>query len=278
VKNEARSLKQPIGVIDSGVGGLTVAKEMMRQLPNEQIIYLGDTARCPYGPRSSKEIKKFTWEMTTFLLQKRIKMLVIACNTATAAALEEIQRELSIPVIGVIYPGARTAIKNTKNYRVGIIGTEGTVKSGAYEKALKALNSRLFVKSQACPKFVPLVESGEYSGVLATKIIEESLKPLLNQNLDTLILGCTHYPLLEPLIKEFMGNDVNVISSGDETAREISAILQYNNMLSTIEDEPIHEFYTTGSKTIFSKIASEWLGRTVDNVRTIKLNHNRSSH
>jgi glutamate racemase len=264
-------VKQPIGVMDSGVGGLTVAREIMRQLPNERIIYLGDTARCPYGPRSSKEVKKFTWEMTSFLLKKEIKMLVIACNTATAAVLEEIQKELSIPVLGVINPGARAAIKKTKNYRVGIIGTEGTVKSGAYERALNSLNSRLFVKSHACPKFVPLVESGEYSGVVAQKIVEESLKPLLDQNLDTLILGCTHYPLLEPLIHSFMGNDVNIISSGDETAEEISTILQFNDMLSSRVEEPVHEFYTTGSKTIFSKIASEWLGIQVENVKTIKI-------
>lgn len=264
-------MKQPIGVIDSGVGGLTVAKEIMRQLPNEEIIYFGDTARCPYGPRTSREVKKFTWEMTQFLLEKKIKMLVIACNTATAAALEEIQSELSIPVLGVIFPGARTAIKKTKNYRIGIIGTEGTVKSGAYEKALKALNSRLFVASLACPKFVPLVESGEYFGPVAEKIVEESLKPLLGQNLDTLILGCTHYPLLEPLIKQFMGPDVNVISSGDETAREMSAILQYNHMLSSSEDEPTHAFYTSGSRGIFSKIASEWLGIPIENVKRKKL-------
>jgi glutamate racemase len=264
-------LKQPIGVIDSGVGGLTVAKEIIRQLPNEKIIYLGDTARCPYGPRPLKEVKKFTWELTTFLLEKNIKMLVIACNTATAAVLEEIRAELKIPVIGVIYPGARAAIKRTKNYRVGIIGTEGTVKSGAYEKALKALNSRLFVQGQACPKFVPLVESGEYDGGIAEKIVAESLKPLLNQNLDTLILGCTHYPLLEPLIQKFMGKGIHVISSGDETAREISAILQYNGILETNEDEPEHEYYTTGSRYIFSKIASQWLGVPIKNVKKIKL-------
>ena len=264
-------MKQPIGVIDSGVGGLTVAKEVMRQLPNEKIIYLGDTARCPYGPRSRQEVKRFTWELTTFLLEKNIKMLVIACNTATAAALDEIRKELPIPVIGVINPGARAAIKRTKNYRVGIIGTIGTVKSGAYEKALKSLNSRLFVTSHACPKFVPLVESGEYKGAIAERIVDESLKPLLEQNLDTLILGCTHYPLLEPLVKEVMGEKVHVISSGDETAREISAILQYNDLLDTCEEEPIHEYYTTGSKWIFSKIASEWLGTSIDNVNKIKL-------
>jgi len=264
-------LKQPIGVIDSGVGGLTVAKEIIRQLPNEKIIYLGDTARCPYGPRTRQEVKRFTWELTTFLLEKNIKMLVIACNTATAAALDEIRKELSIPVLGVINPGARAAIKRTKNYRVGIIGTVGTVKSGAYEKALKSLNSRLFVTSHACPKFVPLVESGEYNGPIAEKIVDEALQPLLDQNLDTLILGCTHYPLLEPLVKNVMGENVHVISSGDETAREISAILQYNGQLDESEDEPEHEFYTTGSTWLFSKIASQWLGIPVDNVNKIKL-------
>jgi glutamate racemase len=264
-------LKQPIGVIDSGVGGLTVAKEVMRQLPNEKIIYLGDTARCPYGPRTRQEVKKFTWELTTFLLEKNIKMLVIACNTATAAALDEIRKELSIPVIGVINPGARAAIKRTKNYRVGIIGTEGTVKSGAYEKALKSLHSRLFITSQACPKFVPLVESGENDGPIAERIVVESLKPLLNENLDTLIMGCTHYPLLEPLIKDVMGGKVHVISSSDETAREISAILQYNGQLDSSEEEPQHEFYTTGSRSLFSKIASKWLGTPVNNVNKVKL-------
>ncbi|MBV7506024.1 glutamate racemase [Bacillus sp. sid0103] len=264
-------MKQAIGVIDSGVGGLTVAKEVMRQLPNEKIIYVGDTARCPYGPRTTKEVKRFTWEMTSFLLDQKIKMLVIACNTATAAALDEIRNELSIPVLGVINPGARAAIKKTKNYRVGIIGTEGTVKSGAYERALKSLNSRLFVKAHACPKFVPLVESNEFNGPIAEKIVDEALKPMLNQNLDTLILGCTHYPLLEPVIKQVMGESVSVISSGDETAREISAILQYNGLLETCEEEPEHEFYTTGSRRIFTKIASQWLESPLNEVKKLKL-------
>ncbi|MDE3839820.1 glutamate racemase [Bacillus methanolicus] len=264
-------MKQPIGIIDSGVGGLTVAKEVMRQLPNEQIFYLGDTARCPYGPRTSEEVKTFTWQMTKFLLEKNIKMLVIACNTATAVALDEIRRELPIPVIGVIHPGARTAIKVTKNRKIGVIGTEGTVRSRAYEKALKLINRHVTVKSLACPKFVPLVESGEYFGPVAKKIVAETLQPLKNKDLDTLILGCTHYPLLEPLIKNFMGKGVNVISSGEETAREISTILHHNGLLCESNEEPIHQFFTTGSTGIFKKIASQWLEKPIENVSMIKL-------
>jgi len=264
-------LNRPIGIIDSGVGGLTVAKEIMRQLPHEQIAYLGDTARCPYGPRSPKEVLKFTWEITQFLMKKQIKMLVIACNTATAVALEEIRAELRIPVLGVIHPGARTAIKNTVNYQIGIIGTEGTIKSGAYEQALKSINRKTQVVSLACPKFVPLVESSEFNGPVAKRVVTETLAPLKNQGLDTLILGCTHYPLLEPLIKQVMGDKVNVISSGEETAREVSTILHHNGILNLSGEEPVHEFYTTGSKKIFSEIASEWLERPISHIEMVKL-------
>jgi glutamate racemase len=264
-------LNRPIGIIDSGVGGLTVAKEVMRQLPHEQIVYLGDTARCPYGPRSAEEVLKFTWEITQFLMEKQIKMLVIACNTATAVALEEIRSELRIPVLGVIHPGARTAIKNTVNYQIGIIGTEGTVKSGAYEQALKSINRKTNVVSLACPKFVPLVESGEYNGPVAERVVAETLAPLRNQGLDTLILGCTHYPLLEPLIKRVMGDRVNVISSGEETAREVSTILHHNGILNTTGEEPVHEFYTTGSKKIFSEIATQWLERPITYIEMVKV-------
>ncbi|MFE8703792.1 glutamate racemase [Cytobacillus sp. FJAT-54145] len=264
-------MEQPIGIIDSGVGGLTVAKEIIRQLPHEKIVYLGDTARCPYGPRPSEEVKAFTWQMTNFLLGKDIKMLVIACNTATAVVLEDIQKKLSIPVIGVIYPGARTAIKVTKNYKIGVIGTVGTIKSNAYEIALKSISSRTKVKSLACPKFVPLVESGEYESSVAKKVVAETLRPLRNKGLDTLILGCTHYPLLENSIKNVMGKDVTVISSGEETAREVSTILYYNSLLANRAEEPVHEFFTTGSKGIFSRIASQWLDVDIKEVTTIRL-------
>lgn len=264
-------MEQPIGIIDSGVGGLTVAKEIMRQLPNEQIYYLGDTARCPYGPRSGEEVKKFTWELTDFLLDKEIKMLVIACNTATAVALDEIRMSLSIPVIGVIFPGAITALKVSKNNKIGVIGTEGTIKSNAYEIALKSINRNVHVTGLACPKFVPIVESGEYEGAVAKKVVAETLAELRNKGLDTLILGCTHYPLLEPIIKNIMGQNVNVISSGEETAREVSTILNYKGLLANENEVPTHHFYTTGSSRIFTKIASKWLGYTIPNVQTINI-------
>ncbi|WP_075982495.1 glutamate racemase [Bacillus massilinigeriensis] len=264
-------MKQPIGIIDSGVGGLTVVKEVMRQLPNEQILYVGDTARCPYGPRPTEEVKAYTWQMTQFLLEKDIKMLVIACNTATAAVLDEIQKELRIPVIGVIHPGARTAIKVTKNYQIGVIGTIGTIKSHAYEIALKSINNKSKVTGLACPKFVPLVESGEYNGPVAKKIVAETLRPLKKKGLDTLILGCTHYPLLEALIKNVMGKGVSVISSGEETAREVSTILYHSGKLNTSNHRAEHHFYTTGSRSIFKKIATQWLEEENINVSSIRL-------
>lgn len=264
-------MDKPIGIIDSGVGGLTVAKEIMRQLPYEQIYYLGDTARCPYGPRSGEEVKEFTWDLTNFLLTKNIKMLVIACNTATAVALEEIRNTLPIPVIGVIYPGAIAALKVSKNNQIGIIGTEGTIKSRAYEIALKSINGSVSVTGLACPKFVPLVESGEYEGPVAKKVVAETLVPLRNKGLDTLILGCTHYPLLEPIIKNIVGKEVKVISSGEETAREVSTILYYKGLLTSQNNVPNHHYYTTGSSGIFARIASKWLGKKITNVKTIKL-------
>jgi glutamate racemase len=264
-------LNKPIGVIDSGVGGLTVAKEIMRQLPKEEIVYLGDTARCPYGPRPPYEVRKFTWEITNYLLQFEIKMLVIACNTATALVLDEIREKLDIPVVGVVHPGARTALKVTKNYHIGVIGTNGTIQSGAYEHALKSINHHVTVESLACPKFVPLVESGDFEGELARQIVAESLQPLKRSKLDTLILGCTHYPLLHPIIQDYMGENVTLIDSGEETAREVSTILHYRGLLHKENRTKNHLFLTTGSKEMFQKIASKLFGEPVVNVETIKL-------
>ncbi len=252
---------RPIGFIDSGVGGLTVVKEALKQLPNENILYVGDTARCPYGPRPAEQVIQFTWEMTNHLVAQGIKMLVIACNTATAVALEEIKATLDIPVIGVILPGTRAAVKQTKNQHVGVIGTLGTVKSGAYETALKEKAPELSVTSLACPKFVSVVESNEYHSSVAKKIVAETLAPLTTKNIDTLILGCTHYPLLRPIIQNVMGEQVQMIDSGAETVGEVSMLLDYFNLSNSPQSgRTLCKFYTTGSAKLFREIAEDWLG------------------
>jgi glutamate racemase len=264
-------MNRPIGVIDSGVGGLTVAKEIMRQLPKEQIIYLGDTARCPYGPRPLKEVRKFTWEMTNYLLQYDIKMLVIACNTATAAVLEEIRGLLKIPVLGVIHPGARAAVKVTRNNQIGVIGTIGTIESGAYEVALHSISNQIKVKGLACPTFVPVVESGDYESEEAYEVVLQELRPLLGFEIDTLILGCTHYPLLTPIIQKVIGNDVQLISSGSETAREVSTILYHSHLLNNTEKQAGHLFFTTGTKEVFQKVANKLFQQKIEKIKVIQL-------
>lgn len=262
-------MNRPIGVIDSGVGGLTVARELMRQLPNEQILYLGDTLRCPYGPRPEEEVIAFTWEMTHFLLNKGIKMLVIACNTATAVAFDQIKRTLPIPVVGVVYPGARAAIKMTRNRHVGVIGTVGTINSKAYNYALHSLHPYIKITSLACPSLVPLVEAGVLEGERAKEIVRNELMPFKDVSIDTLILGCTHYPLLKPLIQEVMGEHIHLIDSGEETARETSTILYLKGLLAT-EMPQEHEFFSTGSEEVLRTIVKDWL-QIVPNSRTVQL-------
>jgi len=251
-------LNKPIGVIDSGVGGLTVAKEIIRQCPNESIIYLGDTARCPYGPRPKEEIRELTWRMVHHLLSQDIKMLVIACNTATAVAFEEIRDALPIPVIGVINPGARSALQVTRNYKVGIIGTLGTVNSNAYVHALQDIHPDIEVTQLACPLFVPLVEAGDLTSEHCKSIVDESLLPLKNTAIDTLILGCTHYPLLRSTISNSMEKHIQLIDSAKETAREVSTILSHHAM-STSENSPQHHFYTTDGKDVLLNLVTQWL-------------------
>lgn len=265
-------LERPIGVFDSGVGGLTVAHELMRQLPKEELIYVGDTLRCPYGSRPKEEVKQFTFELVKFLLKKNVKMIVIACNTATAFALEDLQKNLDIPVIGVIQPGARAAIKNTKNEHIGIIGTEGTVHSNAYPNALQKINQKLNVTSLACPAFVPMVEKGITEGEQAKRVVEQSLRSLRNDTkIDTLVLGCTHYPLLQNVIQEVMGEDVKIISSGEETARETSTILEVKNLLYTGNRTPKHSFYTTGDLKVFQQISKTIFKQTIKDLRNLTI-------
>lgn len=270
-------MDQPIGVIDSGVGGLTVARELMRQLPKEQIIYLGDTIRCPYGPRPEHEVVQFTLEMVDFLIKKKIKLLVIACNTATAFTLDLLKEKLDIPVIGVIQPGARAAIKVTKTRQVAVIGTEGTINSRAYPEALQQISSKLSVSDLACPTFVPLVESGNFSEEKTIKIVGEALAPLKNhRGLDTLILGCTHYPIIADQIQTEMGDQVQIISSGEETAREVSTILSYQQIGYKGDRLPEHVFYTTGEPDLFAQIANQWMDDPVRSVENVSIDQSQN--
>ncbi|WP_047985017.1 glutamate racemase [Ornithinibacillus californiensis] len=265
-------MNKPIGVIDSGVGGLTVVHELMRQLPKERLIYLGDTIRCPYGPRTPEEIREFTWEMVEFLLTKDIKMLVIACNTATAYTLEELQEKLSIPVVGVIQPGARAAIKSTLNNHVGIIGTVGTIHSNAYGIALNTIKPNLHITSVACPTFVPMVERGVLSGKEAEVTVEDALLPLKQFiEMDTLILGCTHYPLLKDVVQQVVGPQVTLISSSEETARETSTILEINQMFNEQNEPCHHQFYTTGDVEIFTSLTKRIFNSSIDNLKSVSI-------
>ncbi|MFC4652604.1 glutamate racemase [Lactococcus nasutitermitis] len=255
-----------IGLLDSGVGGLTVVREVLRQLPNERIVYIGDTRRAPYGPRTSEQILEFTWDMVNFLLSKDVKMIVMACNTATAVALDEVKAKLDIPVLGVILPGASSAIQKTNGKKVGVIATQATVKSGVYQTAIQTKSPSVKVQSLACPKFVPIVESNEMESEIAKKVVSESLQPLLGQ-VDTLILGCTHYPLLRPLIQKVMGQEVKLIDSGAETVRDISVLLNYFLINGMEREQLAHEFYTTAGVETFREIAENWLELTEINVQ-----------
>lgn len=251
-----------IGFMDSGVGGLTVVKQALKQLPRETVYFIGDQARLPYGPRPAEQVRTFSWQMTDFLMAKQIKMLVIACNTATAAALPALRQQLSIPVIGVIAPGSRAALKASRRNRIGVIATEGTIRSNAYRDAILTKDPTATVISQACPKFVPLVESNEYHSTVAKRVVAASLKQLKKQDVDTLVLGCTHYPLLRPLIQNVMGPGVTLIDSGAETVNDVSAVLDYLDIAndSSTKRYP-DEYYTTGAAGQFEAIARDWLGQ-----------------
>lgn len=249
---------KPIGFFDSGVGGLTVVREALKQLPHEEIIYLGDTARCPYGPRSKEQVQEFSLQLARFLMKQDVKMIVIACNTATSVALDLIRSVVSVPVVGVILPGARAALKATKNKKIGVIGTEGTIKSQAYTKTLTAKDADVSVRALACPRFVPVVESNQTHSPIAKKVVFETLRAFQPLEIDTLILGCTHYPLLRDTIANYLGEKVTLIDSGAETISEVSTLLDYFGIAGTPRALH-HKFYTTGSGKMFQEIATSWL-------------------
>lgn len=257
-------MRQAIAILDSGVGGLTVAKEVMRQLPQEEIVYFGDTDRAPYGPRHAEEVLKFTEQVVGYLMQLQPKMIIIACNTATAIALPLIRSRVDIPVVGVVQPGARAAIKHTKTGIIGVIGTDNTIRSGAYQFELQALNPQVRVYGLACPRLVPLVEKRLYHTNEACAAVRQSLAPLLHTDIDCLILGCTHYPFLAGPIADAIGPDVSIISSADETAREVSAILHHRGQLAQVGNNPVHRFFCSGNPGTFQAIAQEWLSEHIE--------------
>ena len=256
----------PIGVFDSGIGGLTVAHEIIRQLPNESIIYFGDTARVPYGPKSPDTVRRYSREIATFLRDEGVKALVIACNTATAHALSSLRESFDMPVIGVIEPGARAAVAATRRGHIGVIGTSGTIKSGAYERAIKKLDPDLRVTARACPLFAPLVEEGWTDHEATRLIAREYLEPLLEEHVDTVVLGCTHYPLLKTLLADELGSRVCLIDSAAETAAETARTLAAAEVAAGGAEDPVYRFIASDDPLQFLQLGQRFLGGTIEGV------------
>lgn len=257
---EPTTAQLPIGMFDSGVGGLTVARSVIDLLPHEDLIYFGDTARCPYGPRSHEEVRGFAFEIMDHLVDEGVKMLVIACNSAASAAFEEAKERYDVPVIAVIEPGVRAAIAATRNRRIGLIGTSATVTSGSYEDALARTRWNVNLISQACPRFVEFVERGETNSEEVFAVAEEYLAPLKGAGVDTVILGCTHYPMLTGVIQYVMGEDVVLISSAEATAADVFAELKDRDLLNMSDQAGKHRFIASDQEGMFSELGELLLG------------------
>lgn len=263
--------QSPIGVFDSGVGGLTVVKEIMRQLPGENMVYFGDTARVPYGSKSKKTVLKYSRQIVHFLQKKEIKAIVVACNTASALALDEIKQEISIPIIGVVEPGARMAAESTKTNSIGIIGTESTIKSGIYSKFLRNINPDITVVGRACPLFVPLVEEGLLEDRITDDVIERYLHELKDYGIDALILGCTHYPLIRNAIKRYMGPEVHLVNPAYETAKSLKVMLSEQSLLNQSGENANYEYYVSDGVDKFSTFAARVLPCHVEPAEVIDI-------
>jgi len=259
---------RPIGVFDSGVGGLTVAKELFRQLPCEDIVYFGDTARVPYGIKSKETVIRFSIENILFLLKHDVKLICVACNTVSSVALPVLKNHFKVPVVGVITPGAREAVYATQNKRIGVIGTRGTIKSRTYEFEIKQLDPTVKVIAVACPLFVPFVEEGWLSGPVVLDVARTYLRPLKEARVDTVILGCTHYPILKPVIKKVLGKGVILIDSAKQVAIEVKKILAAEGLLKRGRRGK-HKFYASDNPEWFSSLAERFLGEPVRNVKKV---------
>ena len=264
----------PVGVFDSGVGGLTVAREIMRQLPNEKIVYFGDTARVPYGNKSKNNIIKYSRQIIRFLKTKGVKAIVVACNTASAIALEEIEPELDIPIIGVVKPGAKVAIEKTVNKKIGVIGTESMVNSGMYTDIIKNEDSEINVITKACPLFVPLVEEGWLKDSVTYEVARRYLEELQCHDIDTLVLGCTHYPLIRNTVGEIMGDKVTLVNPAYETAVSLRSLLNEKKLAAGNEHRytgGMYEFYVSDTAEKFKSFANSILPFHIDNITQINI-------
>ena len=274
-RNVYEELSQaPIGVFDSGVGGLTVAREIMRQMPKERIIYFGDTARVPYGTKSKETVTRFSKQIARFLQSHQVKTIVVACNTASAYAIEELEAELDIPVIGVVKPGARMAADMTRNGKIGVIATEGTIGSGLYSKYIKSLREDATIYGKACPLFVPLVEEGLWEEPVTVEIARRYLTELIDLDIDTLILGCTHYPLIRSTIGNIMGEGVTLVNPAYETAVALKKLLAEKNLLNEVTP-PLgsnpYQFYVSDGAEKFKQFANSIIKYGILSAKTINI-------
>ena len=260
-----------IGIFDSGVGGLTVLREIMQALPQEDTLYFGDTARVPYGTKSPETVTRYAGEIAAFLVKRDIKLLVVACNTVSAVALPTLKRQLSVPVVGVIEPGARRAVEVTRSGRIGVIGTAGTIRSSAYTRAIKRLKPDAEVLTRACPLFVPLAEEGWVDNQVARLTAQAYLQELKESAVDTLVLGCTHYPLLKSMIADVMGAGVTLVDSAEETARTVAAILADKKMLRPASEKGNHNYYVSDIPAGFVRVGNRFLGGKLGDVFQVSL-------
>jgi len=251
--------RRPVGMFDSGVGGLTVARATIDLLPHEDLVYFGDTARCPYGPRPAEEVQKFALEIMDALVEEDVKILVVACNSAASTALDEARQRYEVPVLSVIEPGVKAGIAATRNRKIGLIGTQATVASGAYDRAVAATRANVMLVSKACPRFVEFVERGDTTSDEVVEVAREYLMPLKEEGVDTLILGCTHYPLLTGVIKYVMGDEVVLISSAEVTAEEIYVQLRDERLLNRSTRPGTHRFIAS-SEGSFGELGRRFLG------------------
>src|SRR3989338_3596865 len=264
------SARRPIGIFDSGIGGLTVLKEIQQEVPVENIVYFGDTARVPYGTKSKETITKFSIDNINFLQDFDVKIAVVACNTASSLSLDALKDRFSLPIIGVIEPGAKEAIAKTKNGKIGVIGTKATIGSGAYESHLKRLDPSVKVYSQACPLFVPFVEEGWLEGEVVSKVARTYLDSLKSFGIDTLILGCTHYPLLQKVIQNAIGESVRLVSSAQATAKEARELLDKLNLAAGKSQAPQEtRFYVSDEPEQFRTLGERFLGRSIHSVAKV---------